>query len=118
MICVSLVDSDATYSELYDDVRLHIDNRSKYTTCLYHILFLVELPNYNNTLDNVFVTCLYHFQIQQSIRSILEKDKGKFQKVLYRKLGLAIVLTVPELNHMNRILTKHYFENQILNEKR
>ncbi|XP_058816726.1 uncharacterized protein LOC131680007 [Topomyia yanbarensis] len=56
--------------------------------------------------------------LPETIRSILAKDKGKFQKVLTRKLDLQIVLDAPELNHMNRILTKHFFEDRILNEKR
>ncbi|XP_055544057.1 uncharacterized protein LOC129729481 isoform X2 [Wyeomyia smithii] len=57
-------------------------------------------------------------QHKPSIHSILENDRSSFQKVLTGKLYLQIVPTATEMKHMNRILTNHFFGNQIFNEKR
>lgn len=52
---------------------------------------------------------------EMTIRSILEKDSA-FQKVLHRYLDYQLIPEHKHLLNMNRILTKHFFGHQIVNE--
>ncbi|XP_053686634.1 uncharacterized protein LOC128736178 [Sabethes cyaneus] len=54
---------------------------------------------------------------QETIRSILAKEP-KFQKTLTRQLDYEIVPDTKGLLHLNRILTNHFFEARILQERR
>ncbi|XP_055535678.1 uncharacterized protein LOC129724636 isoform X2 [Wyeomyia smithii] len=56
-------------------------------------------------------------QEHETIRSILANEP-KFHKTLTRQLDYKIVPNTKDLLHMNRILTKYFFEKQILQEKR
>ncbi|XP_058811380.1 uncharacterized protein LOC131692502 isoform X2 [Topomyia yanbarensis] len=56
-------------------------------------------------------------QQRESIRSILAKEP-KFLKILTRQLDCGIVPEPKKMLYMNRILTKHFFEHQILREKK
>lgn len=55
-------------------------------------------------------------QQRETIRSILAKEP-KFHKTLNKQLDCGLVPDPKKMIFMNRILTKHFFEHEIMREK-
>lgn len=74
---------------------------------------LTEVDEVNENQDENTPANLQH----ETIRSILAKET-RFNKILTRKLDYGTVPYDNELSYMNRILTKHYFEDNIIKEQK
>ncbi|XP_062533242.1 uncharacterized protein LOC134202204 [Armigeres subalbatus] len=76
--------------------------------------------NLDNTAENEPEVSIREFEEQhqqKSVRSVLESNT-KFHMTLTRQLDYGVIPDVKKLRLMNRILTEHYFSEQMLKQNR